>query len=388
VVGALQRLQQMALDTATWFGERSSATKLRLAAVMLLIVWLCGISAPAILISSLSAKNVQTSNEARLALTEAVPAVVAPPPQQESVATEAQAVPAAPPAAVEQPAPQEAAPLPPAESVIVVFGGGEPEVVEEAAPTATPLPPTPAPEPDPFAVIRTETLNVRSGPGVAYNRIGRAAVGDRFDILAKSDNGWYLIDFGGTEGWVSADYVRVQGAQQRIAMAEVIPPTPIPPAPTPVPEPTEPVMAAAAVAPQTPRTWDPRLDALGVRLEEAAVAPGQPYWRLVEARWANEQESQGKHHIYVNVLDENGERIIGQPVVVDWIDGQVVFKTEDKPKTECSCNFQMYTVLGAYNFFVQGLPSDKVLGMGLGTPEMPKWTIHTSFFLTFQRATG
>lgn len=384
VLGALQRLQQMAQDTAAWFGERSAATKLRLAAVMLLVAWLCGITAPAMLISSLSARPVQAQNVARLALTGATPPVVAPAPPRAPALAEAPAAPA--------PQPEEAqAPAPQVEQPVVVFGGGKPEATaEEAAPTPTEARPTPTPEVAPYCVITSDTLNVRAGPGVVYDRIGRVAQGEQYDILAESGTGWYLIDLGGQEGWVSGDYVQVRGAAEKIALAEAIPPTPtpVPPTPTPEPQPTQPAIAAAAAPAQPPREWDGRLDLLGVRLEPASVAPGQPYWRLVEARWANEQESQGKHHIYVNVLDENGQRIVGQPVVVQWHDGQVVIKTEDKPEPEFSCNFQMYTVLGAYNLYIDGLPSDKVLGMGLGTPELPNWTIHTSFFLTFQRTTG
>lgn len=380
VLGALQRLQQMAQDTVAWFGECSAATKLRLAAVLLLLAWLCGITVPAMLASSLSARSIQAQNAARLALTQ-------------TTMTAVRAVPTVPALAapdVQPEAPEVQAPVPVMEEPVVVFGGGKPEAtVEEVAPTPTQEEP-PTPEVAPFCVVTSETLNVRSGPGVAYDRIGQAAQGERYEILAESGTGWYLIDFGGREGWVSEDYVEVRGMAERIALADFIPPTPtpVPPTPTPQPQPTEPALMAAAAPALPPRKWDSRLDLLGVRVEPAAVAPGQPYWRLVEARWANEQESQGKHHIYVDVLDENGERIIGQPVVVRWHDGQVVIKTEDKPKPECSCNFQMYTVLGAYDLYVDGLPSDKVLGMGLGTPELPNWTIHTSFYLVFQRTTG
>jgi hypothetical protein len=34
------------------------------------------------------------------------------------------------------------------------------------------------------------------------------------------------------------------------------------------------------------------------------------------------------------------------------------------------------------------MPSDKLGGMGLGSIELPDWTIHTSFYLTFQQSTG
>ena len=97
----------------------------------------------------------------------------------------------------------------------------------------------------------------------------------------------------------------------------------------------EPEPAAPAIS------WDGRLDQLGVGLQAANVAPGQPYWRLVEARWEDEKEAGGKHNIYVNVLDENGERIIGQPVVVDWGDGKDVKPTEKKTEPEYSFNFNI-----------------------------------------------
>lgn len=161
--------------------------------------------------------------------------------------------------------------------------------------------------------------------------------------------------------------------------------TPIPPRPTPPPiqpSPTPELRAAAASI-----IWDSRLDQLGVKVQPANVPPGQPYWRLVEARWADEQQSEGRHHIYVNVLDESGKRIIGQPIKVSWGEGSITGATEDKPATEYSYNFQMYAAGNAYNVSVEGLPSDTVIGMGLGDIERRAWKIHTSFYLTFQRST-
>jgi len=132
--------------------------------------------------------------------------------------------------------------------------------------------------------------------------------------------------------------------------------------------------------------WDNRLDSLGVHLVPANVAPGQVYWRLVEARWANEEEAQGKHNIFINVLDENGERLVGETVVVEWMDGSATLKTEDKQPPEYSCNFAMYGTLGAYTVYVDGAPSDKIVGLGLGDIERPAMKIHTCFYLTFRRA--
>jgi hypothetical protein len=166
--------------------------------------------------------------------------------------------------------------------------------------------------------------------------------------------------------------------------------TPVPPTPTPVPPTPTPVevVAAAVVAEPTapPINWDGRLDQLGVGLQTAAVAPGQTYWRLVEARWEDETEAQGKHNIYVNALDEIGTRIIGHPVVVEWHEGKDVKPTETKPEPEYSFNFNMYAVIGSYNVYLEGMPSDRLVGAGMGDLDRPAWKIHTCFYLTFQRA--
>jgi len=183
-----------------------------------------------------------------------------------------------------------------------------------------------------------------------------------------------------------------------------VPPTPtntlVPPTPTatytPLPPANTPAAAMAAAPAEQPAavikesaapaiSWDGRLDAMGVHIAGVDVPAGQPYWRIVEVKWGNKAESQGKHHIYVEVLDENGGRLSGQSVVIWWPGGQENMKTEDKPAPEYACNFPMYTTLGTYNIRVDGLPSESLLGAGLGTPELPAWTIHTTFWIKFQR---
>lgn len=145
------------------------------------------------------------------------------------------------------------------------------------------------------------------------------------------------------------------------------------PTSTPVPRPTLP-----------PRVIDPRLAPMGVRVEPAFVAEGQPYWRLVKARWTNEAESAGKHSVYVNVLNAKGNRVIGQPVVFQWADGNVVLPTQDRPICDWGVDFAMYNTLGSYSIRISGAPSDKVVGMGLGTADAPSFTIHTCFYLTYR----
>ena len=52
-------------------------------------------------------------------------------------------------------------------------------------------------------------LNIRSGPGTSFQRIGKAADGSYFEIINGPQNGWYQIRFRGGEGWVSGEYVSV-----------------------------------------------------------------------------------------------------------------------------------------------------------------------------------
>jgi hypothetical protein len=166
-----------------------------------------------------------------------------------------------------------------------------------------------------------------------------------------------------------------------------IPPTAVPAAPraTPKPQPQAAAAAAPAEKPQPPRDLDPRLSALNVGIQPANVPPGQHYWRLVRAYWQNKEESGNDHTIYIEVLDENGSRIIGQPVEIRWQGGNLTVLTENKPQYEYPANFPMYGTLGSYAVSIGGAPSDTIVGLGMGTPEQPAFTIHTNFMLTFQR---
>jgi hypothetical protein len=125
--------------------------------------------------------------------------------------------------------------------------------------------------------------------------------------------------------------------------------------------------------------WDPRLDQLGIKLTKAEKRPGQPVFRLVAARFRDTAESQALHHVFVEVIDEGGRRIVGQPVVMAWSDGSARMVTEDKPPPEYAANVPMYNQLGQYRVYVEGGPSDVIEGLGLPGKQ------HVSYLLTFQR---
>ena len=143
--------------------------------------------------------------------------------------------------------------------------------------------------------------------------------------------------------------------------------------------------AAPAVAPMPNRAVDPRIPQLGVRIEEANVAPGQQYWHLKEVRFLDEKQAGGKHHIYVDALDEGGNRIVGQSITVTWGDGAHTGAVEDKAFPDLGFNYQMYAAGYAYNVQVDGLPSDKLIGAGLGGVENRFYGIHVAYELIFQK---
>lgn len=100
-----------------------------------------------------------------------------------------------------------------------------------------------------FGAVRTEgdPLRVRSGPGTDYDVLARLSNGTRVTLVARSPDGaWYQLLYppdSQQRGWVSAEFVVVEGSSGDLQVA-LIPPTPTP-GPTPLPTPTR--------APQAPR---------------------------------------------------------------------------------------------------------------------------------------
>lgn len=151
----------------------------------------------------------------------------------------------------------------------------------------------------------------------------------------------------------------------------------------PVPEPAEgppavylPLVAVPAATPAL--DWDPRLDLRGAYLIPAQGGA----WRLVRARWLDEAESAGRHHIYIDTLDADGERVTGVAVRIVWAGGEATVTTEAKPGEPYAANFPMFAVAPAYS--AQSAGGDLVGGMGLGSIEQPAYAIHTSYELIWQ----
>lgn len=127
----------------------------------------------------------------------------------------------------------------------------------------------------------------------------------------------------------------------------------------------------AATAPAQNLDWDPELTTIGVQLEPASPAPGQAYWRLIQAWYEDETESGGTHHIYIRCLNEAGQPLQGVKIWLEWPDGAASDFTKGPGIDDYWGNLAMAggnwcppTPPGPYAAHVDGV-SDRVAGMGL-----------------------
>jgi hypothetical protein len=152
------------------------------------------------------------------------------------------------------------------------------------------------------------------------------------------------------------------------------------------------VHGGAAQSAEMPREWDARLELPAgrprARLVQAQPKPGEVTWRLVEAKWFDKEEAKGKTQVFVEVLDELGQRVVGQPVRWWWAQGMETKRSEEKPKHDYSLNFDMYNPAPSYSVEIADGVSDRVEGLGLGDLEAPEYNVHTAYRLVFQRVTA
>lgn len=92
---------------------------------------------------------------------------------------------------------------------------------------------------DPTCRALTNTgLNLRSGPGTVYDRVGLVAGGAVVPIIGRiGDNTWWQVRYGITVGWISGQYTSIYGICSSIPVISV-PPTPTPTGSTPTAVPT------------------------------------------------------------------------------------------------------------------------------------------------------
>ncbi len=155
------------------------------------------------------------------------------------------------------------------------------------------------------------------------------------------------------------------------------------PSPTATFAPAEATEAAARIKciDTQPLEPDYELQALQIRVLPACVPIGQEYWQLTELKWLDAEESNGLHHIFVKVFDGNDRAAVGTHVIMRWETGDCTREVRDAVGINCA----MFNAGSAYSVQVDGLPSEQVINLGLGTVDERALGIRTSFMLSFQK---
>lgn len=115
------------------------------------------------------------------------------------------------------------------------------------------------------------------------------------------------------------------------------------------------------------------------------------YWRVVGVHHLTGKENMGNHHIYCDVLDEDGKRLNGSRLVMTQGTSAPLHAIIDKPAAEAGTNFPMWSTTLA-TVAVDSpddapLPSEAAIGIRSSHPdeEVGNTWGHHSFFVVFQR---
>ena len=149
--------------------------------------------------------------------------------------------PTQPPAAV-----QPTVPAPTQASQPTAAAGNPTAVATAASGDAAPAPTTAAAAPAGASVSPSgEFANVRTGPGVAYDRVGQINAGQSMPVKGKNADGtWYQVAFTGAPNgvaWVYNEVVKFSGDASKLTVQQA------PPAPTAAPQAAQPVQPAQPV---------------------------------------------------------------------------------------------------------------------------------------------
>ena len=60
-----------------------------------------------------------------------------------------------------------------------------------------------------YVKITDDNINVRSGPGTDYDRLGSAYYGNTFEYISQSHDGWTKIVYDGKDAYVYSKYVEL-----------------------------------------------------------------------------------------------------------------------------------------------------------------------------------
>ncbi len=195
-----------------------------------------------------------------------------------------------------------------------------------AAPTVAVVP-TETPVTESLLTVNAAAINVRGGPGTEYAQIGVSTAGSQYPITARNAAGdwWQVCCFDGQAGWLFGGLVTVQNAEN-VALAADIPVPPVLPTATPAPAvvdlptatPEAVVVAPVAAEPVAAQPVAPPSTA---HSGSAGNFDPNAQYQIVGFRVLGFGENNGgifnaggQHHIFVTVLDQNGNGVDGAVV--------------------------------------------------------------------------
>jgi hypothetical protein len=115
------------------------------------------------------------------------------------------------------------------------------------------------------------------------------------------------------------------------------------------------------------------------------------YWRVIGVHHLTGAENMGNHHVYADVLDEEGRRLAGARLMLMQKDSAPVFAVIDKPAHEAGTNFPLWKAdkasVGVLWPQENPLASEQVIGLSTGhaDEEVGNTLFHHSYYVVFQR---
>ncbi len=123
----------------------------------------------------------------------------------------------------------------------------------------------------------------------------------------------------------------------------------------------------------------------GVFVRQPAASPGDVVFRVLRVHHLTPEENRGQHHIFVDVLDEEGRRIPDTEVRIAWVGGSQVVRLDPDPfRPGVAFPMDKWNV---YEVEVVGEPSARVVGLTAGHPPEGRGNpeFRHSFLVVFQR---
>ncbi|MDQ3249747.1 MAG: SH3 domain-containing protein [Chloroflexota bacterium] len=244
------------------------------------------------------------------------------------------------------------------------------------AATAT-ISPTAAPVLEPRLIVVGDAVNIRSGPATTFALLGTATGGQSFQLVAKNTQGdwWQVCCLNEQPGWIYAELARVENAEA-VAVA-IEPPTPAQPITATTPAPLEAISTdlptPAPVATAAPVVAAPPADSSSAGNFDTNAAYQIVHFKVrgLEENNGGTRDSSAQHHIFLTVLDANGNGVDGA-VVKNLVGEQGELVTGDKGpgKAEITMYWQPFKLTVATD--PSGPTTSQVSNqMGLAFPHLP-----------------